>query len=90
MGFGGPELYPALWDKAATYYEGLAKFHVFLDGNKRTAFAVTVRFLRLNGFRLRVPNKQAELFTLRIIEQKLDMSVIASWLQQHSVKGARS
>ncbi len=34
---------------AAAYAFGLAKAHAFVDGNKRTAFAVAFTFLRLNG-----------------------------------------
>jgi death-on-curing protein len=37
---------PAL---AAAYAFGLAKNHPFVDGNKRTAFAALMVFLRLNG-----------------------------------------
>lgn len=37
---------------AASYLVGLVQNHPFLDGNKRTAYAVTATFLRLNGFRL--------------------------------------
>lgn len=86
MTFGGDELYPDLWTKAAVYYEGIAKFHVFVDGNKRTALLVTMRFLRLNGHELILTNRLAEEFTLRIIAEKLDLPTIAAWLKKHSRK----
>ena len=34
---------------AALYAHSLAKRHPFVDGNKRTAFAVALLFLKLNG-----------------------------------------
>jgi len=34
---------------AASYAYSLAKRHPFVDGNKRTAFAVALLFLELNG-----------------------------------------
>lgn len=86
MTFGGQELYPSVWDKAATYYEGLAKFHVFVDGNKRTALASTTRFLRMNGYKLKAVNKEADHFTMDIIAKKLDQRTIAAWLKKHSRK----
>jgi len=52
MGFGGKPLYSDVFQKAAAYLESLAKFHVFIDGNKRTAFAAASRFLFLNEYNL--------------------------------------
>ncbi|MHA3915910.1 type II toxin-antitoxin system death-on-curing family toxin [Halovulum sp. GXIMD14793] len=37
---------------AASYAEGIARNHPFLDGNKRTAFATADFFLMLNGYHL--------------------------------------
>lgn len=84
MSFGGEALYPDLWVKAAVYYEGFAKFHVFIDGNKRTALLATMRFLRLNGFVLKVTNKEAENYTLSIVTKKRDLVTIAAWLKKHA------
>lgn len=82
--FGGQPVYPDVWHKAAVYLEKFAKFHVFVDGNKRTALAATARFLSLNGFRLMVTNKPAENFIIDIIVKKLDVPTIAIWLKKHS------
>ncbi len=37
---------------AATLLIGVGRNHPFMQGNKRTAFATAVMFLRLNGYRL--------------------------------------
>ena len=48
----GVELYPTTCDKAAAYLFFLARNHVFVDGNKRTAYASAAVFLLINGFQL--------------------------------------
>jgi death-on-curing protein len=48
-GFGEVELYPTLLDKAEILLERLARNHPLPDGNKRTAFLLTARFLEVNG-----------------------------------------
>ncbi|MEG4487239.1 type II toxin-antitoxin system death-on-curing family toxin [Microcoleus sp. D2_18a_B4] len=47
--FGGQFLHPTISEQAAAYLYHLAMNHPFIDGNKRSAFAVTDTFLRLNG-----------------------------------------
>ena len=47
--FGGEFLHSTIPEQAATYLYHLAMNHPFIDGNKRTAFAVMDTFLRLNG-----------------------------------------
>nr|WP_318384305.1 type II toxin-antitoxin system death-on-curing family toxin [uncultured Enterobacter sp.] len=38
-----------LYELAATYWVAIARGHIFNDGNKRTAFFVTMAFLARNG-----------------------------------------
>ena len=48
--FGGVDLYPTLFQKAAVYAHHIITGHVFLDGNKRTGLGSAFKFLELNGF----------------------------------------
>lgn len=48
--FGGQLLHPTIPAQAAAYLYHLAMNHPFIDGNKRTAFAVMDTFLRVNGY----------------------------------------
>ena len=48
-----------LFDLAAAYAFGLAKNHAFLDGNKRTAWACCVLFLKRNGLDIAAPAMEA-------------------------------
>lgn len=84
--FGGHALYPDVWRKAAVYLEKFAKFHVFVDGNKRTALATTARFLWLNGYAMNATNQQVEIFIIDVVVKKMDVPSIADWLQKHSQK----
>ncbi len=85
--FGGQELYRGVFKKAAVCLESFVRYHVFLDGNKRTGFAAAVRFLFLNGFEFAAANKEVENFVLKIAVKKLDLNEIAAWLKKHSKRG---
>ncbi len=84
MRFSGKELYHGVFQKAAAYFDSLARNHAFLDGNKRTAVLATARFLFLNGYELTASSRVVEQFTLRVATQKLELSQIAAWLKRHS------
>ena len=82
--FGGKEMFPSIFEKAATYLESLAKYHVFVDGNKRTAVTASARFLFLNGYKLSATNKEVEDFVVRVASEKVELSEIARWFKNHS------
>ena len=86
MRFGGKELYHSVFDKAVVYFDSLARHHVFVDGNKRTAFAVAVRFLFINKYMFEVSNSEVEKFVLKAVVGKLDLKEIAKWLKKNSKK----
>ena len=44
--------YADLLEEAAALWESLSQNHPFIDGNKRTAFAVAYTFLMINGVQL--------------------------------------
>jgi len=47
--FGGEELYPTDFEKAAALFHSLIKSHPFMDGTKRTAFATALFLLERLG-----------------------------------------
>ncbi len=57
--FGGELLHPTIGEQAAAYLYHLAMNHPFIDGNKRTAFAVMDTFITLNGYSLNLSEEQA-------------------------------
>jgi len=50
--------YKDIIEQAAALWESFLMNHPFVDGNKRTAFAVTDVFLRVNGIRIVSNSKQ--------------------------------
>ncbi|WP_293367995.1 type II toxin-antitoxin system death-on-curing family toxin [Nevskia sp.] len=69
-----------LEELAAAYAYGIARNHPFLDGNKRTAWAVARTFLAMNGLRL-VPDRVAAVEQMVLLaEGLLDEAAFAVWL----------
>ncbi len=76
--------YATLVEEAAALMESLANNHAFLDGNKRTSFAVTDTFLRLNGSCLEVDPQQAYNFmTEEISKGEFRFDRIRDWISSH-------
>jgi len=70
--FGGKSPYVDLIDIAAAYLFYLCRNHPFLDGNKRTAMAAAIVFLRLNGFNPAADNDAWEQLVLDVAASKID------------------
>ena len=79
-------MYPTLYDKAAALFHSVIFNHAFLDGNKRTAVASAAQLLYINGFELITSEKELESFTLKIVEERLELNEIAEWLEEYSVE----
>lgn len=84
--YGGQDLYPTLFSKAAALLQSLCMNHPFTDGNKRTAWLSTKRFLHINGYHLRARRLEAADFMVAVDNQKLELLAIALWLKKHSQK----
>jgi death-on-curing protein len=78
--YGQPE--PDVADLAAAYAVGIAKSHAFVDGNKRTAWAIANTFLLLNGFTLETDDDPAAvLLMVDIAADRIDQSAVAAWFR---------
>ena len=84
--FGGFDLYPDIFSKAAALIHSLVLNHPFVDGNKRTAITSTTRFLFINDYILKMSKEELIELPLKIESKKLDMESITSWLKKHSKK----
>jgi death-on-curing protein len=76
---------PDLFDLAAAYGYGLAKNHPFIDGNKRTAFAVMATFLLVNGYLLEVPEIEVVQIMEGLATDQETQETLAQWLRKNSV-----
>lgn len=78
--------YQTMHEKAAVYVRNIIGDHPFADGNKRTGMVVAGIFLMRNGYEVDCENQQLEDFAVKVATDKLDVPVIASWLEEHSKK----
>ena len=84
--YAGRDLYPTIWTKAAALLQSLCMNHPFTDGNKRTAWTMTHKFLWMNSYMLRSTRLEAADFMVRVDNEKPDLKEIASWLRSHCAK----
>lgn len=82
--YSGKDLYPDVFAKAASLLQSICLNHPFTDGNKRTAWAATHRFLWLNGYHLRSNRIEAADFMVSVDNSKPSILKISSWLKKHS------
>lgn len=77
--------YNSIIQMAAALMESLLINHPFIDGNKRMAFALTDIFLRMNGRKIRVDQKNGYDFICRVLKEKnFRRPLIEKWLEKHS------
>jgi len=69
---------------AASYAYGIAKNHPFVDGNKRTALAVSITFLDLNGWDVNAPREEEYFTFLGLAEGTVSEEQLAQWFRDHT------
>lgn len=80
---------PSLFDLAAAYAYGISQNHPFVDGNKRTAFVVSVLFIELNGFEFTAPEVDSATVFLSLAASALTEAELATWFERWSIKARR-
>ena len=75
--------YDTLIHEAAALLESLVQNHPFIDGNKRTAFAVVDVFLRINGYTITADSEAVYDKFVKLLEQgTFDMEHLVPWLEE--------
>jgi len=87
MTFGQQRLHSTVPEQAAAYLYHLVMNHPFVDGNKRTAFAVMDTFLRVNGYRLMLTDDAAFDLVMRVARGQLDKAGVAHELADALARG---
>jgi death-on-curing protein len=76
--------YAGLIEEAAALWESMSQSHPFIDGNKRTAFAVAYTFLAINGARLAAGAQETQDFVLALYEgNQFTFDKLVPWLRAH-------
>ncbi|MBQ3402442.1 MAG: type II toxin-antitoxin system death-on-curing family toxin [Synergistaceae bacterium] len=81
--FGGCEIYPTVYEKAARLGFGLAQNHAFIDGNKRIAAHVMLVYLKANGITLSYTQEELIDIFLGIASSEVTFDDLVSWLKTH-------
>lgn len=81
--FGGELLHPTIGEQAAAYLYHLAMNHPFIDGNKRTAFAVMDTFITLNGYTLNLSQEQAYNLVIQVVQREMSKEELSAFLELH-------
>jgi death-on-curing protein len=79
--FAYSEQAPSLARLAASYAKGIIADHPFVDGNKRTAFIVSVVFLKLNGLRLTATKEDRVLSFWGLAAGTVSEDQLAHWFE---------
>ncbi len=82
--FGGEDLYPTIFNKAAALMHSLIMNHAFVDGNKRTGTVSAIVFLDLNSYKLKVGQEKLIQAALNVGSKKWNIDKLSSWLKRHS------
>ena len=82
--FGGTELYPTPFEKAAAIMESIIKNHPFVDGNKRTGFLAGFALLYRTGLLIVASQETVYNFVIDIASSNIAFEDIVLWLQQNT------
>lgn len=82
--FGGEDLYPTIFEKAAALAESLIINHPFIDGNKRTGFLGMAALLQDDEYVLNATDEDAYDFTIKISTGETKFEQIVDWLKQNT------
>lgn len=76
--------YADLIEEAAALWESLAQNHPFIDGNKRTAFAVSYTFLAINGGLITADALETHAFIIGLHEAgTFNFEHLTAWLRNN-------
>ena len=81
--FGGYDVYPTIYEKAARLGFGLAQNHAFIDGNKRIAAHALMAFLELNN--IEIDCTEFELFSVfyKLAASEVTFDDLVDWIKNH-------
>ena len=77
----------SLFQLAAVYADGIIRNHPYVDGNKRTGYALARVFLLLNGIRVEASDDEKFSAVLAFATREMSEDDFAEWLQSRSRPG---
>lgn len=83
--FGEIFLHETIFEMAAAYLYGICRNHPFVDGNKRTATAAALAFLRMNDIRVHASEDDFYELVIGVAEGRVSKAAVAVFLEKNSV-----
>ena len=77
----------SLFQLAAVYADGIIRNHPYVDGNKRTGYALARVFLLLNGIRVEASDDEKFSAVLAFATREMSVDDFAEWLRSRSRPG---
>jgi death on curing protein len=81
----GAETYILIEDKAAAILESTVINHPFIDGNKRTAYALSRIFLSLENFDLEASQNEKYEMTIQASKGQIRFDEIKLWIKSRLI-----
>jgi death-on-curing protein len=81
----GSDAYPSLDLKASALLESSIRNHSLVDGNKRTAWTLTVLFLWINGYRHDFTTDQAFTLVLGVANGSIALEASSAQIARHRI-----
>ncbi len=78
--------YADVIEEAAALWESLSQSHAFIDGNKRTAFAVALTFLAINAVELKASADETYAFIAHLHDTgAFRFDALVKWLREKTL-----
>lgn len=81
----GQALHKGVLPRAAALLRSLVMDHPFVDGNKRTAAALTRIYLQQNGYDLVTGQGELAQVTLSTAREEMPFDALVDWVTSHSM-----
>ena len=82
--FGGCDVYPTIYQKAARLGFSLAQNHAFIDGNKRIAAHSLLTFLSLNGIEIKCTEFDLFSIFIKLASSQVTFEELTVWIENHA------
>lgn len=78
--------HPKTWDKGAALLHGVSKSHGFVDGNKRTAFLLTILLYQQSGYDIDLREKDRfDDVVVAVVNNEMSQKALVLWLRERTL-----
>lgn len=81
--YSGIEFYTTMEEKISSIVHSIIKYHVFIDGNKRTGIQVLIIMLDINDISIIYSQDELVELALNIASGQYDIPEISNWINDH-------